>query len=338
MGHDPANIDQKIGPGDRSTSLRRFSAETLGVALFIFFGHSATAQVLIGAYFKQGHGDRVIRSNNSRIHQTVGGRFEFDYGDHLTVALAHGIGLTLAIASCGAVSGGHLNPAITIAEVVFKRLPATVIPIYITAQCIGAFVGISLVYTVHAGRLDALHKKGVDVSPVYYTSPVFVHTDTATLVWDQALASAFFSIVYLSMDDGNTGIKSKPIRVFIIGAAYTLIKLAVGINAGAAINPVADTIPRVFAYIVGDQTPFNIFMAIPLCIPFFGAVFGGLIYELCIRFEQPEEAHIKVETKIVMESILKLLNELESFSKDYKPPDIMSLPEVPASRRNQFDL
>ncbi len=327
---------QTLSPDSRSSSLCRFSAETLGVALFVFFGHSATAQVLVGDYFKQGH-DPSAALNDTTGESAEGGRvFVFDYGDHLTLALAHGIGLTLAISSSGAVSGGHLNPAVTVTEVVLKRLPATAIPIYVMAQCTGAFIGIALVFTIHSGRLVTLLHNGYDISPVYYTSPVLANYDEATLVWDQALASALYAIVYLSMDDENTGVKSKPVRVFYLGTTYTLIKLAVGINSGAAINPAADMIPRIFAYIVGNPDPFENFMFIPLCIPFLGMILGGVIYELCLRFEQLDDV-AKVEKRTVMEKILGEIHEMELMLKGDRIVTMQSLHSIggdfPASRR-----
>ncbi len=321
LGSHP--LEGKFVVGDRYISLRIFCAELYGIALFIYFGDGAMAQVLIGTYFTRG-----IREEPSKSHgnaTAVGTErqrsptklpFEFDYGDFLTIAFAYGLGLALAIAACGAVSGGHLNPAVTLTEVVFRRLPATVLPVYLIAQLFGSFIGVGFLHTIHFLKLLELQQLDVDVTSVFFTSPVIRNHDVVTLIWDQTVGSAAYMFVYLAMDDKNTGIKSKPLRVVILGATYTMILLALGINAGAAINPARDFVPRIFAYIVGHQDAFQNFTFIPLIIPFFGSILGGSIYEVCIRFLRPDE--VEDEEKAVLENIMKVLEELEGTVRGMK--------------------
>jgi aquaglyceroporin related protein len=47
----------------------------------------------------------------------------------------------LAVLLTGDVSGGHLNPAITIALAAFGKFPWRKVPLYILAQLVGAFLG-----------------------------------------------------------------------------------------------------------------------------------------------------------------------------------------------------
>jgi len=51
-------------------------------------------------------------------------------------------GFLLAIYGSGDYSGGHINPAVSIAQVVNGTLPASALPGYISAQLLGALVAV----------------------------------------------------------------------------------------------------------------------------------------------------------------------------------------------------
>jgi glycerol uptake facilitator-like aquaporin len=61
----------------------------------------------------------------------------------LANSLATGAGLVALIITFGAHSGAHFNPVVTLAEAWLKKLTWRVVPIYIAAQIIGAFVGVA---------------------------------------------------------------------------------------------------------------------------------------------------------------------------------------------------
>lgn len=52
----------------------------------------------------------------------------------------------------GGVSGGHLNPAVTFAMAVCKKLNWRKVPVYFLAQYLGAFMAAPLVYAVYYGK------------------------------------------------------------------------------------------------------------------------------------------------------------------------------------------
>lgn len=63
----------------------------------------------------------------------------------LLVALAHGLGLAVAIHAFGAVSGAHLNPTVTLALAVRRRFPWTELPAYVAAQLLGGIAAAAVV-------------------------------------------------------------------------------------------------------------------------------------------------------------------------------------------------
>ena len=57
---------------------------------------------------------------------------------HVGVALAFGLAVTLIVASTGHLSGGHVNPAVTIGLWSVGRVRGSDVAPYVAAQCIGA--------------------------------------------------------------------------------------------------------------------------------------------------------------------------------------------------------
>ena len=60
------------------------------------------------------------------------------------IPIAWGLTITLMIFAVGHVSGAHFNPAVTLAFVVAKRLPASQIFIYWGSQAFGGLMAVGL--------------------------------------------------------------------------------------------------------------------------------------------------------------------------------------------------
>ena len=48
--------------------------------------------------------------------------------------------------------GAHMNPAVTLAFAVVRRLPWFKVPVYCIAQLLGAFIASAVVYGIYYGR------------------------------------------------------------------------------------------------------------------------------------------------------------------------------------------
>lgn len=59
----------------------------------------------------------------------------------LAIALAHGLAFSLLVAATRRVSGGHLNPAITFANLIRRQIGVTKALLYVLSQCSGAVAG-----------------------------------------------------------------------------------------------------------------------------------------------------------------------------------------------------
>ena len=72
-------------------------------------------------------------------------------GDFFSINWGFGIAVMLGIFVSGGVSGGHLNPAVTLAMAIAKQLHWKKVPIYFLAQYLGAFAAAALVYGLYYG-------------------------------------------------------------------------------------------------------------------------------------------------------------------------------------------
>ncbi len=61
------------------------------------------------------------------------------------IALAHGLAIAVMVSATAAISGGHLNPAVTIGLFVAKKINATNTIGYVIAQCLGAIAAAFLI-------------------------------------------------------------------------------------------------------------------------------------------------------------------------------------------------
>src|SRR3954447_8452026 len=76
-------------------------------------------------------------------------------GSTLSINLAWGLAVTMACYVSAGVTGAHLNPAVTLALAVHRRLPWNKVLPYSLAQFAGAFVASAVVYATYHEALDA---------------------------------------------------------------------------------------------------------------------------------------------------------------------------------------
>lgn len=62
----------------------------------------------------------------------------------VAIAIAHGLAIALLAAATGAISGGHINPAVTLAFVVAGKENLIRASLYVAAQLLGAVFGAAL--------------------------------------------------------------------------------------------------------------------------------------------------------------------------------------------------
>jgi len=252
---------------------REFLAETLGTFALVLFGDGAVAQVVLG---NAARGD------------------EF-FGGFLNICFGYGLALMIGICISGGVSGGHLNPAVTLAMAVVKNLKPIQVPIYMAGQYLGAFLAALVLWGEYA---DAIKM----VDPAWYTSAThgifasypFFDIEQVTMVslaMDQMLGTAMLLIIILAVTDNNNMKIQSGFVPITIGLGLTAIHLSFGLNAGSAINPARDFSPRLLTLLAGWKEPFTAadsWFWIPWLLPHVGGVVGAGLYKVMVGLHHKE--------------------------------------------------
>ncbi|KAG0371389.1 putative aquaporin [Gamsiella multidivaricata] len=229
-------------------------AEFLGTAILVAFGSGAIAQL-------------VFSPNNSWF----------------TMSLGWGLGLTFGIYVSGGISGGHLNPAVTLAQAIFRGLPWAEVPIYWISQFAGAFAGAVVVYATNYHAIRAADPK--TTIGIFVTGRQTGDVSTIAAFIAEFLGTALLVLVILATSDrGNT--PAGNVQPLIIGLSLAAIGNSFGWETGFALNPARDLSPRIFTAIagwgLGAFTRQDWYFWVPIVAPFLGAIGGALTYDVFV--------------------------------------------------------
>jgi len=239
------------------------------------------------------------------------------------IAIVWGLAVMLAIYVTGAISGGHLNPAMTLAFAVHRHMPWKDVVPYWIGQFSGAFCAAALLYVLFLPTIVEVEKeKGLEPKSIlsarcygeYYSSPhaaadtldaegnIITKTDWRTdenwkkkspmhvAFLGEAIGTFFLAFIVFAVIDPRNG--ARPIAhmkpVFIGLTIAMLISLFAPLTQ-AGFNPARDFSPRLFAYLAGwGETAIpgpngHGFWIVYIVAPCVGSVLGGLCYNRAIR-------------------------------------------------------
>lgn len=193
------------------TESQPIAAEFVGTAVLVFFGVGAA--VLAGEFIGS-----------------------------LGIALAFGFTLLALVYAIGAVSGSHVNPAVTLAMWLAGRMGLRTAVLYWIAQLLGAIVGAALLFLV-ARQVPGLETSGAFGSNGFgHRSAVGVSTAgafVAELVLTFLLVFVWLSVTHRLAVRGAEGLP--------IGFALAAVHLAGIPLTGTSVNPARSIAPALFA-------------------------------------------------------------------------------------------
>ena len=163
------------------------------------------------------------------------GSLAFGLGNHLLgVAFAFGTGAMIAIYTIGHISGAHLNPAVTLAMYLDKRMPFQTLLVYVSAQILGAcFASLTLLMASQTDIYTGLGASGVDISQI----PLWV-----AFVFEMFLT---FILVYTVLAISQRKSLQSLIGLIVVFLLVGLI-LVGGPISSAGLNPARSLAPALF--------------------------------------------------------------------------------------------
>jgi len=217
----------------------------------------------------------------------------------IVIILGWGLAVMLGIYVCGAISGAHLNPAVTLALAVRGKLAWNKVLAYWLAQVVGAFVAAAILYFVYQGALvnalaanhlsigqiaSATTYGGNGLGYVFYTGHrSFVGTFGA--FGDEFVGTALLvGLIFAIVDVRNQPVQAN-LNPLIIGFLIVAIGASFGLNTGYAINPARDFGPRLWIAIVSGGASLSAdsyYFWVPIVAPLAGGVVGAFIYDFTL--------------------------------------------------------
>jgi glycerol uptake facilitator protein len=234
-------------------------AEFFGTAILIVLGDGVVANVVL---------QRTKGHNSGWIVITAG----------------WALGVTIAVYCVNAISGAHLNPAVTIALATTGAFDWAKVPMYIAAQIAGGFLGGVIVWVAYLPHWKVTPDPTSKLA-VFSTVPA-IRQPLANLGSEIIGGFALVLSLLAVLSPGNFVPGSDLAKGFgplLVGAIVMAIGLSLGGPTGYAINPARDLGPRIAHAVLpidGKGSSDWAYAWIPIVGPTIGGVLGALVYNL----------------------------------------------------------
>jgi glycerol uptake facilitator protein len=239
--------------------VQNYLAEFVGTLILVLLGDGVVAAVLL---------------RNSKA----------EHSGWIVITFGWGMAVAIAVYAVFAISGAHINPAVTIGLASIGAFPWAQVPGYIIAQLLGAFVGAVLVWITYFDHWketdDPVLKLGVfsTIPQIRNTVPNFITEVIGT-------AMLLFGVVAIVANIPKIGSPVFTIGLLplIIGFLVLAIGLSLGGPTGYAINPARDLGPRIAHAILpipGKGDSQWSYGWIPVVAPIVGGIIGAWLFNI----------------------------------------------------------
>ena len=232
--------------------MEAYLGEFIGTMLLIILGDGVVAGVLL----------RNSKAENS---------------GWIVITLGWGMAVAVAVYCTVNISGAFINPAVVLGFAVAGDLEWALVPGYIIAEFLGAFVGAVIVWLAYLPHWEETADPGLKLG-VFSTAPAIYNT-TANIICE--IIGTFvlvFGVFGILANDLATGLGPLLIGLLVLG-----IGLSLGGPTGYAINPARDLGPRIahaVLPIAGKGGSDWGYAWIPVVAPIIGGILGALAFTL----------------------------------------------------------
>ena len=231
--------------------MEAYIGEVIGTMLLILLGDGVVANVLLGK----------TKGNNA---------------GWIVITTAWALAVFVGAYASAAISGAHLNPAVSVGLAVAGAFDWGLVPGYIIAQMVGAIIGAILVWLAYFNHWAATSDPGLKLA-VFSTGPAIRNTVwnlVTEIIGTFVLIFGILAIRGPELDLGSLAIIPVAFLVWAIG-------LSLGGPTGYAINPARDLGPRIAHAILpipGKGSSDWGYSWIPVVGPIIGAVIAALLW------------------------------------------------------------
>lgn len=230
--------------------MKKYLCEFIGTAVLVLFG-CGTAVVTGGLTAGVGLGTMGV----------------------LTIAMAFGLSIVAMAYVIGNISGCHINPAVSLAMLINKKMDVKDFIFYVIAQVLGAIAGIGLLYFI--GCNSNLGVESLGANGFGEASAVGLN------MWGALAVEVILTFVFIYTILGVTSDDKKgAVAGIVIGLTLAFVHI-IGIPlTGTSVNPARSLAPAIF---LGGEALKQVWVFI--VAPFVGSAIAAFVYKFLNKVE-----------------------------------------------------
>lgn len=209
---------------------------------------------------------------------TLGKLFQPNMAMVLTVALSFGISIMVLVYNFAYISGGHLNPAVTLSMIIFGEVNPIRGVIYIVVQSIGAILGVVLVGALFPARNCLIVNYGANALDKNLT------LGQGFFLEFLGTAMLCFTVFSTAVDSRNSKFTHR-MAPLVIGFAVFLMHILLIPMTGCGINPARSLATAVVS---GKWDKHWVYWVAPMT----GGPFGAALQYFFFQFKNSDQEHI----------------------------------------------
>ena len=225
---------------------------------------------LVGTMFLVLLGDGVVAA-------VVLSKSKAENSGWMVITTGWAMAVAIAVYVVGRISGGHINPAVTLGLAVTHQFPWHDVPKYLAAQFLGAFLGAVVVWLAYLAHWPETADPGKKLV-VFSTAPAIRKLHLNLLTEIIATFVLMFGVLAIV---ANTAPAKSGLTPLLIGLLVWALGLSLGAPTGFAMNPARDFAPRLahaLLPIPGKGASDWGYAWVPIVGPVIGGVLGAVAY------------------------------------------------------------
>ena len=194
----------------------------------------------------------------------------------LGIALAFGLSIVAMAYVIGNVSGCHINPAVSLAMLISKKMSVKDFICYVVAQVIGAIAGIGLLYAIMKSCGFDIATQGLGANGFGDASAVNIN------MWGAILVEVILTFVFIYTILGVTSDEKKSsVAGIVIGLTLAFVHIMGIPLTGTSVNPARSLAPAIF---LGGEALKQVWVFI--VAPFVGSALAAIVYKFLNKVEE----------------------------------------------------
>ena len=199
-------------------------------------------------------------------------------GNTVAIALAFGLSIVAMAYVIGNVSGCHVNPAVSLAMLINKKITVTEFIFYVLAQVVGAFVGAGILFFILSQSAAVAQAGGIETIGLG-TNGFGDSSSLGISMWAAIAVEVILTFVFIYTIIGVTSDEKKSsVAGIVIGLTLAFVHILGIALTGTSVNPARSLAPAAVMAIVGKTEAIKQVWVF-IVAPFVGSAIAAFAYK-----------------------------------------------------------